>query len=54
MPDHNARALLEPEVVIGFVRSNPEPVVLAIPFASDRAVTAANFYGVDAALLLES
>ena len=54
MSDHNARALLEPEVVIGFVRSNPEPVLLAVPFASDRAVTAANFYGVDAALLLES
>src|SRR4029077_851965 len=31
-----------------------KPVVLAVPFAGDRAVTPANFYGVNAALLLES
>jgi len=36
---------LKPEVVIGFVRSDPEPVVLAVPFAGNRAVTPANFYG---------
>jgi hypothetical protein len=48
------RLWLEPEVVIGFVRSNPEPVILAVPFAGDRAIASATFYGVDAALLLES
>ena len=48
------RLQLEAKVVIGFVRSNPEPVILAVPFAGDRAIASANFYGVDAALLLES
>jgi hypothetical protein len=55
MSNRNARALgLEPEVIIGFVRSDPEPVVFAVPFAGDRAVTTANFYGINAAFLLKS
>jgi hypothetical protein len=36
------------------VRSDPEPVVFAVSFAWDGAVTPANFDGVNAALFLES
>jgi hypothetical protein len=48
------RLRLEAKVVIGFVRSNPEPIILAVSLACDRAITSANFYRVDAALLLKS
>jgi len=48
------RLRLEAKVVIGFVCSNPEPIALAVPLACDRAITSANLYGVDAALLLKS
>lgn len=45
---------LEPKVIVGFMRSDPEPVVVTVPLAGDRAIASANLYGVNAALLLGS
>jgi hypothetical protein len=45
---------LESEIIIGFVRANPKPVVLTVAFSGDGAVAPANFDSVDAAFLLKS
>lgn len=44
---------LESEMVVGFVRSNPKPVVLTVTLSGDGAVAPANFDSEHAAFFLK-
>src|SRR6266478_2382142 len=44
----------EPEAIVLFVRSDPEPIVFAVALTCDGSIAPANLNRVDAAFLLEA
>ena len=44
----------ELEIVVILVRTDPKPIILVIPFASEGPITAPDFYRVNATLLFKA
>ncbi len=53
-PDANGGRESQPELIVIFVRADPEPIVMSFPLAGERPIAATDFGGVNASLLAEA